>query len=80
MIRVTEFRNFQNITSRTDKGQSFNETTGRMKSEWVSKKKKKTPWLESTSELYRPSDRRLSEKLVPTFVARGCRVVSVTDP
>jgi hypothetical protein len=26
-----------------------------------------TPWPESTSELYRPSDRRLSAKLVPTF-------------
>jgi hypothetical protein len=29
--------------------------------------KKKTPWSESTSELYRPSDRRLSAKCVPTF-------------
>jgi hypothetical protein len=27
-----------------------------------------------------PSDRRLSAKLVPTFVDRGCHVVSVTDP
>jgi hypothetical protein len=26
-----------------------------------------TPWSESASELYRPSDRRLSAKLVPTF-------------
>jgi hypothetical protein len=26
-----------------------------------------TPWPESTSELYQPSDRRLSVKLVPTF-------------
>jgi hypothetical protein len=39
-----------------------------------------TPWLESTSELYRPSYHRLSAKLVPTFADRGCRVVSVTDP
>jgi hypothetical protein len=38
---------------------------------------KKTPWSESASELYRPSDRRLSEKLVPE---RGCHVVIVTDP
>jgi hypothetical protein len=30
-----------------------------------------TPWPESTSELYRPSDRRLSSKLVPTFANRG---------
>jgi hypothetical protein len=41
---------------------------------------KQTPWSESASELYRPSDRRLSEKLVPTFADRGCHVVSVTDP
>jgi hypothetical protein len=27
----------------------------------------------------RPSDRRLSAKLVPTFADRGCRVVSATD-
>jgi hypothetical protein len=41
---------------------------------------KKTPWPESATEQYRPSDRRLSAKLVPTFVDRGCHVVSVTDP
>jgi hypothetical protein len=29
--------------------------------------------------LYRPSDRRLSAKLVPTFADRGCRVVSAAD-
>jgi hypothetical protein len=28
----------------------------------------------------RPSDRRLSAKLLPTFRERGCRVVSATDP
>jgi hypothetical protein len=39
-----------------------------------------TPWPEFSSELYRPSDRRLSAKLVPTFADRGCHVVSVTDP
>jgi hypothetical protein len=39
-----------------------------------------TPWPESTSEIYRPTDRRLSAKLVPTFADRGCHVVSVTDP
>jgi hypothetical protein len=46
-------------------------------------------WLESSvhrylktslSELYRPSDRRLSAKLVLTFADRGFHVVSVTDP
>jgi hypothetical protein len=31
------------------------------------------------SELYRPSNRRLSAKLVPTFADRGYRVVSATD-
>jgi hypothetical protein len=35
---------------------------------------------ESASELYRPGDRRLSAKLLPTFADRGCRVVCVTDP
>jgi hypothetical protein len=41
---------------------------------------RKTPWLEPVRQLYRPSDRRLSAKLVPTFMDRGCHVVSVTDP
>jgi hypothetical protein len=40
----------------------------------------KSPWSESASELYRPSDRRFSAKLVPTFAVRGCHVISVTDP
>jgi hypothetical protein len=30
-------------------------------------------------QLYRPSDRRLSAKLVLTFADRGCHVASVTD-
>jgi hypothetical protein len=38
------------------------------------------PWPESVSYRYRPSDRRLPAKLVPTFADRGCHVVSVTDP
>jgi CBS-domain-containing membrane protein len=42
--------------------------------------KKITPWPESESELYRPSDRRLSAKLVSTFADKGCHVVSVMDP
>jgi hypothetical protein len=33
-------------------------------------KTKQTPWPESTKELYRPSDRRLTAKLVPTFAGR----------
>jgi hypothetical protein len=40
----------------------------------------KTPWPESASELYWQSDRRLSTKLVPIFVDRGCHRVSVKDP
>jgi hypothetical protein len=36
--------------------------------------------LQSAIELYQPSDRRLSAKLVPTFADRGCRVVSAADP
>jgi hypothetical protein len=44
------------------------------------KKKKKTPWSESASELYRPGDRRLSAKFVQTLADKGCHVVNVTDP
>jgi hypothetical protein len=39
-----------------------------------------SPWPQSASELHRRSDSRLSEKLVPTFPNRRCRVVSATDP
>jgi hypothetical protein len=35
---------------------------------------------ETASDLYRPNDRCLSAKLVPTFAGRGCHAVSVTDP
>jgi hypothetical protein len=42
--------------------------------------KLKTPWHESASKIYRPRGSRLSAKLVPTFVDRGCHEVSVTDP
>jgi hypothetical protein len=41
---------------------------------------KQTLWSEPASELYRPSDRRLSAKLVPPFEDRECYVVSMTDP
>jgi hypothetical protein len=36
---------------------------------------KQTPCPESTSELYQPSDRRLSVKLVPVFADRGYHVM-----
>jgi hypothetical protein len=42
--------------------------------------KTKLNWPESASELYRPSDRRLSTKLVSTVAGRGWNVVSVTNP
>jgi hypothetical protein len=41
--------------------------------------KKETPWPEFAKELHLQSDSRFSAKLVPTFVDRGCRVVSVTN-
>jgi hypothetical protein len=41
---------------------------------------KQTPWSESARVLYLPSNRRLSAKLVLTFVDRGYHVVSLTDP
>jgi hypothetical protein len=48
---------------------------------WTKQNKtKQTSWPEPASELYRPSDSRLSVKLAPTFADRGCHVVSVTDP
>jgi hypothetical protein len=40
----------------------------------------KTLWPESSSELYRPNDRRLWVKLVPTFSDIGYHVVSVMEP
>jgi hypothetical protein len=39
----------------------------------------KTPWPDSARELYRPSDRLLSAKLVPNFADRRCHVVIVID-
>jgi hypothetical protein len=47
---------------------------------WVSLSNNKFRGFQSGSELYRPSDRPLSTKLVPTFADRGCRVVSAMDP
>jgi hypothetical protein len=42
-------------------------------------KKTKTPWPESVSDLYRPSDHRMSAKLVRKFADIGCHLVSVAD-
>jgi hypothetical protein len=41
--------------------------------------KKKLHGLQSASELYRLSFRRLSAKLLPTFADRACYLVSTTD-
>jgi hypothetical protein len=45
----------------------------RMKYAWFERNthKEKTPWPESTSELYQSSDHHLSAKLVLTFAGRG---------
>jgi hypothetical protein len=40
---------------------------------------KQTPRHESASELYRPSDRRLSAKSMPTFADRRCEVPTYED-
>jgi hypothetical protein len=40
----------------------------------------KIPWPESASELYQPSDRRLSATLVPTSADRRSHVVRATFP
>jgi hypothetical protein len=37
----------------------------------TNKQIKRTMWPQSMSELYRPSDRRMSTKLVPTFCGYG---------
>jgi hypothetical protein len=41
--------------------------------------KTKTKLRGFSPQLYRPSHRRLSAKLVPTFADRECRMVSATD-
>jgi hypothetical protein len=44
------------------------------------KNKNKLRGISPQVNLYRPSDRCLSAKLVPTLVDRGCHVVSTTNP
>jgi hypothetical protein len=69
---------------------SFSTTESRVYSGWlhvmymvnevvVLKQNEHTPWPESANELYRPSDRSLSAKLMPTFADRRCHVVSATN-
>jgi hypothetical protein len=38
------------------------------------------PWPYFTIQLYRPSDHRLSAKLVLTFADRGCRLIGAANP
>jgi hypothetical protein len=83
--RLCWVRHLQQVTSRLSVGnqtQVFSSTAVRVEVDttWFPKRKNWTPWPESASELYRPSDRRLSAKSVSTFMDRGCHVVSVTDP
>jgi hypothetical protein len=40
----------------------------------------KTHWVYPTNNLYRPSGRRFSVKLMPSFAVQGCRVVRATVP
>jgi hypothetical protein len=47
---------------------------------FIESEKKKRNLVALVRKLYRPSDRRLSAKLLPTITDRGCRVVSETDP
>jgi hypothetical protein len=65
----TEYKNFKfkDISSKC----SYNFSGG------IYPKLKSVDW--SASELYRPSDRRFLEKLMPSFPDRGYRVVSATD-
>jgi hypothetical protein len=46
----------------------------------VTTKKKNSVASVGERTIYRPSDRRLSAQLVPTFEDRECHVVSVTNP
>jgi hypothetical protein len=58
----------------------YNKPDNGQRSKWtLTPPQEKTQWPESSSELYRSSDRRLSAKLVPTFTDTGCHVISVTD-
>jgi hypothetical protein len=45
----------------------------------IKRTKNKLGGFQSASELYRPSGRRLSAKLMPTLADTGCRVVSATN-
>jgi hypothetical protein len=70
----TQSRNFIDKSCKCYENAETLDTMGtilRSENYFHDKIKNGTPWHESASELYRPSDRRLSEKLVPTFANRG---------
>jgi hypothetical protein len=75
--QVDVHRRFEGIYCNLLQGRKGRQATG---NELQHVLHKQIPWLESASELYRPSDRCLSVKLAPTLANRGCHVVSVTDP
>jgi hypothetical protein len=70
--------------AKSETGQTIIPPTKYSNSRSVSKRKiiaeLKNSGTQSTSEIYRPSDRRLSVKLVPTLADRGCRGVRATNP
>jgi hypothetical protein len=54
-------------------------TSGLTRSPESDYRKKHTPWPESASELYRPSDRCFSAKSLPTLLVEECRVVGAAN-
>jgi hypothetical protein len=54
---------------------SINVFTGARGWNGATKRLNKTPWPECASELYRPSNDRLTAQLVPTFSDTECQVV-----
>jgi hypothetical protein len=70
-LSKTQHKVLLNDVSKSNEFSRFDKTLSHSKSAVTGKhskyKKKKTPLPESASELYRPSDRRLSAKRLPTF-------------
>jgi hypothetical protein len=71
MDRQIDMKQGRTMKSKTERHVSVDKETLR-------KQKNKLRWSESGSEIYRPSDRRLSANLVLIFADRGYRVVSAT--
>jgi hypothetical protein len=73
-------KTFKTVTTEGEKSVPSEDKVISKQTNKQTNKQTKTPWPESAGELYRPSDRRLSAKLVSASADRGSRVVSVTDP